>query len=103
MIDDDFRVEMIGHATLRVQSGGRTLLTDPWLIDPIGCNSGFHFPPLVHDLATLAAEDEREREGGLSRPSRPLQERRAAPPQAAADERIEPLHARGQELELLGV
>jgi L-ascorbate metabolism protein UlaG (beta-lactamase superfamily) len=56
MIDDDFRVEMIGHATLRVQSGGRTLLTDPWLIDPIGCNSGFHFPPLVHDLATLAAE-----------------------------------------------
>jgi hypothetical protein len=56
MIDDDFRVEVIGHATLRVQSGGRTLLTDPWLIDPIGCNSGFHFPPLVHDLATLAAE-----------------------------------------------
>jgi hypothetical protein len=56
MINDDFRVEVIGHATLRVQSGGRTLLTDPWLVDPIGCNSGFHFPPLVHDPATLAAQ-----------------------------------------------
>ena len=56
MIDDDFRVEVIGHATLRVQGGGRTLLTDPWLVDPIGCSSGFHFPPLVHDTARLAAE-----------------------------------------------
>ncbi|MGH7786116.1 MAG: MBL fold metallo-hydrolase [Candidatus Binatia bacterium] len=55
MIKDDFRVEMIGHATLRVRSGGRTLLTDPWLVDPIG-HSGFHFPPLVHDPAALAAE-----------------------------------------------
>jgi hypothetical protein len=55
MIDDDFRVEVIGHATLRVQCGGRTLLTDPWLVDPIG-NSGFHFPPLRHDPAGLAAE-----------------------------------------------
>jgi len=53
---DDFRVEMIGHATLRIRSGGRTLLTDPWTIDPIGCNSAFHFPPLVHDAATLAAD-----------------------------------------------
>ena len=56
MIDDDFRVEMVGHASLRVRSGGRTFLTDPWMVDPIGCNSGFHFPPLVHDPATLAAE-----------------------------------------------
>ena len=55
MIDDDFRVEVIGHATLRVQCGGHTLLTDPWLVDPIG-NSGFHFPPLRHDPAALAAE-----------------------------------------------
>jgi hypothetical protein len=55
MIDDDFRVEVIGHATLRVQCGGRTLLTDPWLVDPIA-NSGFHFPPLRHDPAALAAE-----------------------------------------------
>lgn len=56
MIRDDFRVEVIGHATLRVQAGGRTLLTDPWLVDPIACSSGFHFPPLVHDPARLAAE-----------------------------------------------
>jgi beta-lactamase family protein len=56
MVSDDFRVEMIGHATLRVQCGGRTLLTDPWLVDPIVCNSAFHFPPLVHDPARLAAE-----------------------------------------------
>ena len=55
MIDDDFRVEVIGHATLRVQCRGRTLLTDPWLVDPIG-NSGFHFPPLQHDPAAIAAE-----------------------------------------------
>lgn len=55
MIDDDFRVEVIGHATLRVQCGGHTLLTDPWLVDPIG-NKGFHFPPLRHDPAALAAE-----------------------------------------------
>ncbi|HLY37274.1 MAG TPA: MBL fold metallo-hydrolase [Candidatus Binatia bacterium] len=56
MVDDDFRVEVIGHATLRVQAGGRTLLTDPWLVDPLGSNSASHFPPLVHDPARLAAE-----------------------------------------------
>ncbi len=55
MLRENFRVEVVGHATLRVQSGGRTILTDPWLIDPIGCSSGFHFPPLVHDAAQLAA------------------------------------------------
>jgi hypothetical protein len=56
MIREDFRVEVVGHATLRVQCGGRSLLTDPWLVDPIGCNSGFHFPPLRHDPAALAAQ-----------------------------------------------
>jgi hypothetical protein len=53
---EDWRVDVIGHATLRVRGGGRSLLTDPWLIDPIVCNSSFHFPPLVHDSASLAAE-----------------------------------------------
>lgn len=53
---DDFRVEMIGHATLRVRSGGKTLLTDPWMIDPIAGNSSFHFPPLVHDAHQVAAQ-----------------------------------------------
>lgn len=57
MVDDDFRVEVIGHATLRVQSGGRTLVTDPWLMGPIGCNNScFHFPPLVHEPAEVAAQ-----------------------------------------------
>lgn len=56
MIADDFRIEMVGHATLRVQSGGRTLLTDPWLHGAIACRSELHFPPLVHDPALLAAE-----------------------------------------------
>jgi hypothetical protein len=48
-------VELIGHATLRVQSGGRTLLTDPWLVDPMGAGV-FHFPPLVHEVAEVAAQ-----------------------------------------------
>jgi len=56
MVEDDFRVEVVGHASLRVQYRGRTLITDPWLIDPIGCDSGFHFPPIVHDPAQVAAE-----------------------------------------------
>ena len=56
MLDDDFRVEVIGHAALRVQSGGRTLLTDPWLVGPIGCNSAYLFPPPVHDPAVLASQ-----------------------------------------------
>lgn len=54
-VSRDFRVEVVGHATLRVSSGGKTLLTDPWLIDPIGCDSGFHFPPLVHTPEEVAA------------------------------------------------
>jgi len=52
----DYQVEMIGHASLRVQAQGATLLTDPWYVDPIGCNTVFHFPPLVHDVERLAAE-----------------------------------------------
>jgi L-ascorbate metabolism protein UlaG (beta-lactamase superfamily) len=53
---EDWHVEVVGHAALRVRSGRQTLLTDPWLIDPIVCNSSFHYPPLVHDPASLAAE-----------------------------------------------
>ena len=49
-------IELVGHATLLVRSGGRALLTDPWLVDPMGCGSGFHFPPLVHDAEAVAAE-----------------------------------------------
>jgi Beta-lactamase superfamily domain len=56
MIQDDFRVEVIGHATLRVQAGGHTLLTDPWLVGSIGSNLAAPFPPVVHDPARVAAE-----------------------------------------------
>lgn len=54
MIAEDFRAEVVGHATLRVRSGGRTLLTDPWLVDPIAGDSGFHYPPLVCDPCEVA-------------------------------------------------
>lgn len=53
---EDFRVELIAHASLRVRFGGRTLLADPWYVDPIDCNATFHWPPLVHDVDRLAAE-----------------------------------------------
>ena len=49
-------VEVVGHATLRVRSGGATLLTDPWLVDPIVSIDAFHWPPLVHRAAQIAAD-----------------------------------------------
>ncbi len=52
----DCRVEFISHASLRVCSGGATLLTDPWYVDPIDCNATFHWPPVRHDVKQLAAE-----------------------------------------------
>lgn len=39
-----------------IQVGGRKLVTDPWLSDPIGCGSAFHFPPLVHEPAHVGAQ-----------------------------------------------
>lgn len=54
MPEDDFRIEMIGHASLRARSGGKTLVTDPWWFDPIAPHSAAHFPPLVHDLDAVA-------------------------------------------------
>lgn len=54
-MDTAARVEMIGHASLLVRSGGRTLVTDPWWIDPLAPHSAAHFPPLVHDLDAVAA------------------------------------------------
>ena len=51
-----WRVELVAHASLRIQSGGKTLLTDPWYVDPIDCNATFHWPPVVHDVDRLAAD-----------------------------------------------
>ena len=56
MVSDDFRVEVIGHACLRVQARGYTLLTDPWLVGTIGSNLAGLFPPPAHDPVTVAAE-----------------------------------------------
>ncbi|HYB99099.1 MAG TPA: MBL fold metallo-hydrolase [Candidatus Limnocylindrales bacterium] len=52
----ELAVEVIAHACLRVRSGGRTMLTDPWLFGGIACDSGFLFPPPVASVASLAAE-----------------------------------------------
>ena len=52
----DNRIEMIGHASLRARSGGKTIVTDPWWIDPLAPRSAAHFPPLVHDLEAVARE-----------------------------------------------
>lgn len=51
-----FCIEVVGHASLRVRDGGVTLLTDPWLVEPLGCARAFPFPPLVHTPEQLAAE-----------------------------------------------
>lgn len=51
----DFHVQMVGHASLMAQSGGKILLTDPWYVDPINCNSIYHWPPLKHSIQELAA------------------------------------------------
>jgi hypothetical protein len=48
-------IELIGHAALRVHAGGKSLLLDPWYYEPIDGNATFHWPPLVHPLAELAA------------------------------------------------
>ncbi len=52
----DYRIEVIGHASLRAQDRGKTLVADPWWLDPIGPNSAFHFPPLAHDVGELVRQ-----------------------------------------------
>jgi UDP-MurNAc hydroxylase len=47
---------MVGHASIRVRHGGKTILTDPWYVDPINCNTLFHWPPIVHDIDAVARE-----------------------------------------------
>jgi hypothetical protein len=51
----DNRIEMIGHASLLARSGGKTLVTDPWWIDPLAPHSAAHYPPLAHDVDAVAA------------------------------------------------
>jgi UDP-MurNAc hydroxylase len=49
-----YDVEMVGHASIRIHCNGKSLLTDPWYVDPINCNSLYHWPPLVHTIEELA-------------------------------------------------
>lgn len=53
---DDYLVELVAHASLRVRSGGKTIITDPWYVDPINCNTLYHWPPLAKPLAEIVAE-----------------------------------------------
>lgn len=55
MMTSGQRIEMIGHASLLARSGGRTLVTDPWWIDPLAPHSAAHYPPLNHDIDAVAA------------------------------------------------
>ncbi|MEO0478519.1 MAG: MBL fold metallo-hydrolase [Planctomycetota bacterium] len=51
------QVTYVGHACLRVEANGVSILMDPWLVDPAYCNSWFHYPPLVHSVADLTPVD----------------------------------------------
>lgn len=54
MENADCKIELVGHASLKVHSHGKTFLTDPWYIDPINCNTHSHWPPLVKTIEEIA-------------------------------------------------
>ena len=41
------RVTVIGHAALYIETGGPSILVDPWLFGSVGWRSWWHFPPSV--------------------------------------------------------
>ena len=50
------KVTYIGHAAMMVESGGTTVLMDPWMNDPTYHGTWWHYPPLtlrVRDLPRL--------------------------------------------------
>jgi UDP-MurNAc hydroxylase len=50
------QVTYLGHATIMVESGGKRILMDPWLTDPIYHGTWWHYPPLeigVRDLPRI--------------------------------------------------
>jgi L-ascorbate metabolism protein UlaG (beta-lactamase superfamily) len=55
MAEPHTHVEMIGHASLRLHAAGKTLLTDPWFVEPICAGSMFHFRRSCTILAEVAA------------------------------------------------
>lgn len=51
------KVTYIGHACILVESEGKHLLMDPWLVDPTYHGTWWHYPPLVHTPADLPKID----------------------------------------------
>lgn len=47
------QVTYLGHAAILVHGGGTSLVMDPWLEDPVYCNSWFHYPPLELGMADI--------------------------------------------------
>ena len=51
------KVTYIGHACILVESGGKHLLMDPWMVDPTYHGAWWHYPPLVHTPKDLPKID----------------------------------------------
>lgn len=51
------KVTFIGHACILVESQGKHLLMDPWLVDPTYHGTWWHYPPLVHKPQDLPKLD----------------------------------------------
>lgn len=51
------KVTYIGHACVLVESEGKHLLMDPWMVDPTYHGTWWHYPPLVHTPADLPKID----------------------------------------------
>lgn len=51
------KVTYIGHACILIESEGKHLLMDPWLVDPTYHGTWWHYPPLVHTPGDLPKID----------------------------------------------
>lgn len=51
------KITYLGHAAILVEAAGKSIVMDPWLVDPAYCNSWFHYPPLVHRIEDLLPAD----------------------------------------------
>jgi len=51
------KVTYVGHACILVESEGKHLLMDPWLVDPTYHGAWWHYPALVHEVKDLPKID----------------------------------------------
>jgi UDP-MurNAc hydroxylase len=51
------KVTYIGHACILIESGGKHLLMDPWMVDPTYHGAWWHYPALVHEPKDLPKID----------------------------------------------